>query len=440
VGAAETRLAEAERARSAAEAAAAAALGAEVARVRGEAETRLQSELERIRREAEAARAAEQSVAKHATEQIREAAAREAREVAEQAARRTLDTEIARVRVQADTFLETEVSRVRSEAQDRQAAELQDLRAQMAEIRETAARTAAEKSGDYYKIWQPRLVPVEKPQPVVEVPEPATPVSFETYKPWLKWALPMAASVLLIANSGMVINTFASFVAPSPKKEPPPVHAVEPVEPPIVEKVGGALKIDSTPVGAEALIDGHSYGKTPLTIPDLRPGVHTLVLRTGAGSVTRRVTIKAGQTAISSEAIFAGWLAIFSPIPVEVSLNGRRAPVAENGRIMTAPGTYRVDLVNARFNYHVTETLDVRPGEVTAHTVSIPTAAVHVTAPDGADISVDGQPAGKAPLADLTIPIGTHAITATHPDRGARTTTLAVRFDEINNARLEFDR
>jgi hypothetical protein len=198
--------------------------------------------------------------------------------------------------------------------------------------------------------------------------------------------------------------------------------------------------VESTPVGAQLLVDGRSYGATPLTVPDLKPGVHTIVLRTSAGSVTRRITVRAGQTAIASEAIFSGWLAIFSPIPLDVSLNGKLAPLAEDGRIMTAPGSYTVQLASERFTYHATETLEVRPGEVTAYTVSIPSAAVHVDAPDGAEIKVDGNAAGRTPAADLSIPIGTHEITLTHPDLGERTATITVRYGETTQAKLEFAR
>ena len=57
-------------------------------------------------------------------------------------------------------------------------------------------------------------------------------------------------------------------------------------EPPfieVVEKRVGQLKIDSTPAGAEAIVDGKSYGRTPVTIPDLEVGTHTLVLKSAAG-------------------------------------------------------------------------------------------------------------------------------------------------------------
>src|SRR5205823_274821 len=200
--------------------------------------------------------------------------------MAEAAAQRTLEAEMARVRAQADRFLQAEVERVRADAHERQAAELQELRAQMAEIRDTAARTAAEQSADYYKIWQ-------------ALPQAAEPEAVTKHIPWVKWALPTAACLLLMLNNGIVIDTFASFMGPSPKRAVAPAHAVEPVEPPVVaQKTTGSLKVASTPVGAHLLVDGRNYGKTPVVIPDLRPGVHTLVLRTSSGSVTRRITIR----------------------------------------------------------------------------------------------------------------------------------------------------
>ena len=468
VQAAETRLAQAEEARAAAEAAAADALGAEVARVRGEAEARLQDELERIRTEADAARDAELSVAKHATRKIREAAAREAAEAranAEAAAQRTLEAEMARVRAQADRFLQAEIERVRADAQERQAAELQELRAQMAEIRDTAARTAAEQSADYYKIWQPAVEaaaaaeaapakPPTKKQPKKkeetgkneifskeerEEEEVSTAddqdASVEIapgllagrHLPWLKWAVPTAACMLFIANIG-----------PSAKPAAAPAHVVQPVEKPFVEvKSTGALKVTSTPAGARLLVDGKSYGQTPVTVPNLEPGQHTIVLRTSSGSITRKVTIRAGQTAVAAEAIFSGWVALYSAIPMTVSLNGKPAEAGSDGRIMTPPGTYEVSLVNEQFNFHGSKTLTVKPGEVTAYTVNVPSAPVHVVAPEGADITVDGNAAGKAPLAELSLPLGTHEVTATLPGGSKRGVTIAVRFGGANEARID---
>ena len=98
-----------------------------------------------------------------------------------------------------------------------------------------------------------------------------------------------------------------------------------------------------------------------MTIPDLEVGAHTLVLKSAAGTITRRVTIKNNQTTLLSEAIFSGWLAIFSPIPVTVVIDGKPVSLTDDGRVMTTPGKHVVELISERFNYRATETLDVRP-------------------------------------------------------------------------------
>jgi hypothetical protein len=60
-------------------------------------------------------------------------------------------------------------------------------------------------------------------------------------------------------------------------------------------------------------------------------------------------------------------------------------------------------------------------------------------APEGADITVDGTSKGKAPLADLSLPLGTHEITAALPNGGGqRSATVAVRHGDVNQAKLEF--
>ncbi|MCM3881662.1 MAG: PEGA domain-containing protein, partial [Vicinamibacterales bacterium] len=470
------------------------ALEAEVKRVRAEAEAHLKAELERIGRDAERARAADQTHAKATAEQIREAAAREARAIAEESARRTLDAEIARVRSQADTVLEAELARVRAEAQERQAVELLAIRAEMAEVRETAAehaRAAAEEARaaaeharasarrpaevisfpvaeaetveeiaeveepvehvpherrDYYSLWQKVMPSAEARAEAkaearqTEPVDDAEPEESYSYPRWIKWGIPAAASLVLVVMSS--IDTIARLGSPAaPEPAPTPVVAEvierEVVAPP--ESKFGTLKVESTPSGARVTLDGDNRGKTPLTLSNVTPGTHTIVLQSSAGTITRKVTVRAGKTAIASEAIFAGWLALFSPIPLNVTLNGAATSPTEDGRFMLAPGTYQIQMTNARFNFRRSESVTVRPGEVTAHTVSLPTGAVRVSVPDGTEVTVDGQPIGKAPFAELLpLVVGTHEIKGSHPELGERRAAIDVKFQETTDATLGF--
>ena len=149
--------------------------------------------------------------------------------------------------------------------------------------------------------------------------------------------------------------------------------------------------------------------------------------------------VKANETTLLSEAIFSGWLAIFSPVPVKVVIDGKPVSLTDDGRVMTSPGKHVVELISERFNYRATETLEVRPGETTAHTLSVPTGTVRVTAPEGAEVRIDGQPAIGVPADGLSVAIGSHEISATHPERGERRVAVDVRHGALTEVTLRFD-
>ena len=59
----------------------------------------------------------------------------------------------------------------------------------------------------------------------------------------------------------------------------------------------GAVEIKSEPAGARVTIDGRPRGTTPVTVRDLSPGDHTVVLEAGGRKVQQAVRIEAGGTA-----------------------------------------------------------------------------------------------------------------------------------------------
>jgi hypothetical protein len=163
------------------------------------------------------------------------------------------------------------------------------------------------------------------------------------------------------------------------------------------------------------------------------------VLKSRSGTVTRKVTIKANQTTLLSEAIYSGWLAIFSQIPVKVVIDGQPVNLTDDGRVMTTPGKHTVEFVNEQFNYRTTETLMVTPGETTAHTLKLPTGTVRVKAPEGAQIKVDGHPVAGRPGEGLPVSIGAHEISAYHPDRGERRASVDVKHGSFTEVMLDYD-
>jgi len=479
---AERRRVEAERVNAEAQQ----AFARELLRVRAEVEQSLTAQLDAARAEAERIRAAE-------AEAVRERTAVETQLKAElerlrfvTAQTRKSDESETKKAAQQIKQLEAELASVRAKAEEHKGNELEELRAQMAEMREAAAQharaaaadavaaavaaatptrpaanvaqfpareiakiepqevegeTHERGSRDYLSLWQPKP---EAPVEVDEEPEPDEPeesfVSAANVRRHAKWALPVAACLLLVTNTGTAISTVTQLVQPEPR----PALTVEPLKeaPPFIEMVEkrvGKLQLDSTPSGAEAILDGKSYGRTPLTIPDLDVGPHTLQLKSSSGTITRRVTIKANQTTLLAEAIFSGWLAIFSAIPVKVVVDGHPVSLTEDGRVMTAPGSHLVEFISEQFNYRATERLDVRPGEVTAHTLTLPTGTLRVMAPAGAAVLVDGQPAVGIPSEGLSVAIGSHEISARHPELGERRMPVDVKHGGLTEVHLRFE-
>src|SRR5206468_4212922 len=105
-----------------------------------------------------------------------------------------------------------------------------------------------------------------------------------------------------------------------------------------------------------------------------------------------------------------GRLAVFAKIPLNIVVGGRLRGTTEDGQLMLTPGTYEVELVSDRFNYRETKNFTIEPGRIASYTVTLPTGVLHVSSPDGTDVSIDGKSAGRTPLGDLPVSIGTHEV------------------------------
>ena len=57
------------------------------------------------------------------------------------------------------------------------------------------------------------------------------------------------------------------------------------------------LRVRTEPLGAAVTVDGRYVGRSPVSVGDLSPGPHTVVLKHEAGTATEQVLIEAGKTA-----------------------------------------------------------------------------------------------------------------------------------------------
>jgi hypothetical protein len=160
---------------------------------------------------------------------------------------------------------------------------------------------------------------------------------------------------------------------PPPPAKPPPARPAAP--PPVAEDSKpaetatvartGRITVRTTPAGARVTIDGKDVGKSPLTIPNLARGTHTVrVIRDGYSTVERRVVITPSQPAST------------------LTLNLARA---------TAPSA-------------------ARPPAPSESESPLTASLMIESRPSGATVFVDGKRVGTTPLAIPGLSVGAHAV------------------------------
>jgi serine/threonine-protein kinase len=102
-------------------------------------------------------------------------------------------------------------------------------------------------------------------------------------------------------------------------------------------------------------------------------------------------------------------------------------------------GTHLVELVNQRYNYRGQASLTIAPGEITSHTVSLPSGMVRVETTPGAEVWIEGERIGEAPLDDVPVPIGTREVLVRNVDRRERRVPVEVREGQVAIVGAPFD-
>lgn len=240
----------------------------------------------------------------------------------------------------------------------------------------------------------------------------------------LPWKAAAAAAVLLVgifAAGRVYVPDRETLNAEIGEQQPPP----KTVPAPVALKTG-ILVVQSQPAGARVLLDGGAVGQTPLRIEDVAPGRHVITLITSSATVKRTVRVDAGKTATVDVPVFSGWVAIFAPVVLEVSEEGRSLGTTEQDRILLPPGRHTLTLTNRALGFSTTQTVDVQAGEVASLNIQ-PRGSVNLNAQPWAEVWIDGKKAGETPIANLELPLGTREIIFRHPEFGERRVTTTVR-------------
>jgi len=187
----------------------------------------------------------------------------------------------------------------------------------------------------------------------------------------------------------------------------------------------GQLQIRTEPAGARISIDGQARGVSPMTIGDLEPGEHDVLLESDLGSVRQNVTIQAGATASLVVPLTAptggplsGWVSVSAPVEVHLFEGGRLLGTSRSDRIMVAAGRHDIEIVNEAIDYRATRTIQVTPGRVASISIELPKGTIALNAIPWAEVWVDGQRVGETPIGNLPISVGPHEIVFRHPELG----------------------
>jgi archaellum component FlaF (FlaF/FlaG flagellin family) len=195
----------------------------------------------------------------------------------------------------------------------------------------------------------------------------------------------------------------------------------------------GRLVVESDPSGARVLIDGKVRGTTPVAVPDLSVGPHTVTIESDKGSVRRNVEVTSERETTVSETIFSGFLKVFAPFEVTISEGGRGLRLDDRNAVMLPPGPHELRFENKDLGFDETRKVEIEPGKTASLNLTPGGSTLSVTSNVPAEVLVDGKHVGETPLSDYPISLGTRDIlvkSASAEKRFLQTvTTKAVKLD-----------
>ncbi len=163
----------------------------------------------------------------------------------------------------------------------------------------------------------------------------------------------------------------------------------------------GTLRVNTRPAGAEVLVDGDPKGKSPITIPNVEAGDHTVTLSLkGYSAINKVVTVENGRAVDVAEAFaeLSGGLEVNTqPDGAQVYVDGEfkgptpyRQPLLKSGS-----HTVKVMLKNYQDEEKQIEVAANRTERVDLILKGLPGKLVVTSTPDGAAVYVDGSEKGK---------------------------------------------
>jgi hypothetical protein len=196
----------------------------------------------------------------------------------------------------------------------------------------------------------------------------------------------------------------------------------------------GRLQVQSEPAGAKVSVDGTARGVAPLTIGDLTPGDHEVILQTETGTARHVVNVQPGTTAslvapmapTAADGPVSGWLTVRAPVTIEIREGGKLLGTTDTDRIMVATGRHDLELVNESLGFRATRSIQVPAGKVASINLDLPNGVINLNASPWAEVWIDGRRVGETPIGNLQVPIGPHEVIFRHPQFGEKRHAISV--------------
>ena len=198
--------------------------------------------------------------------------------------------------------------------------------------------------------------------------------------------------------------------------------------------VSGVLLVETVPPALPIKVDGIDQGISPLTLQNVAPGEHDVMLASGRETLHRKVTVRGGETmsllltaaGTGQSSVAAGWLTFDAPIALQIRESGSLLGSTESDRLLIAAGNHTLDFANPDLGFTQRLTVNVTSGKTSAVQIKVPNGTLSLNAQPWAQVWVDGTRVGETPIGNLVRPIGRHEVVFRHPELGERRETVMV--------------
>lgn len=259
-----------------------------------------------------------------------------------------------------------------------------------------------------------------------------------TTRDYLRWAV-VALGLVVLAQAvtiGLLLRGRTS---------PPPPSAVAQV----------SLATDDP--GAPVMVDGRLAGITPLDLtisPEMRsisvatprlPARQDLIVgSTGQQARPADVPTESpgarSREAPAAPPLRIGALRVAAPIELEIFEGTTRVGSTAAGIVSVPAGRHELELVNNALGFRSRQSVEVKPGQTVALTVSPPNGRLNINAVPWAEVLIDGKSVGETPIGNVSLSLGEHEIVFRHPQLGELRRTAIVRADAVTRVSVNLER